>query len=297
MTSDKAAVIPEGRTSVIARMTTAIDDVVGRPASERRWDICVVALAITVLAFDSVWWPGRALAGSMAILVLLAPGVSRLVSPWAAVGLALTIAYIGRWAETDNHHLLIIAAVLLVALVARQPDRAELLARGARSLVAMAFGLALVAKFSSADFLNGEFGELWPATDRRLADLAERVGALEPGDLSANERSTELLVSQDRAPYVPVAGWFATIFTWWTVVIELVVTLGFAVGRRRKLAVVGDLALLTFLATTYSVVPVLGFAAILGTLGLAQSRHRPISAFYVLGLVAIPLQDAVAKVI
>ena len=130
-----------------------------------------------------------------------------------------------------------------------------------------------------------------------LADLAVRVGALDPGDRTVNGEASDLLVTQERAPFVPVAGWFAALFTWWTVIVELVIAVCFALPRRSRLAIVGDLALLLFLATTYTVVPVLGFAAILGTLGLAQSRHHWISALYVLGLVGLPLQEAVARLI
>ena len=275
----------------------AIEDVVGQPAAPRRWDIVVLGLAITVLAFDSVWWPGRALASSVCILILLAPRVADWSTTWAVIGGALTVAYVGDWASTDNHHLLIITAVLLAALTARESERAELFGRGARYLIATAFTLAIVAKFSSADFRSGEFGELWPATDGRLADLAVRVGALDPGDRTVNGEASDLLVTQERAPFVPVAGWFAALFTWWTVIVELVIAVCFALPRRSRLAIVGDLALLLFLATTYTVVPVLGFAAILGTLGLAQSRHHWISALYVLGLVGLPLQEAVARLI
>ena len=85
-----------------------IDEVAGRPASSRRWDISVLALALTVLAFDNVWWPGRALASSVCMLILLAPSLSRLASPWVVSACALTAAYIGDWSDTDNHHLMII---------------------------------------------------------------------------------------------------------------------------------------------------------------------------------------------
>lgn len=268
---------------------------VGTDGSERRWELATTALVLTVVVFNEVWLPGRAVASSVAILLLFVPRIERQALPWLIIATALAFAYVGKWETTDNHEVLIIAVCGLAALVAGQSERAVLFATGARSLVASVFGLAVLAKLVSPDFRSGTFGEVWPAIDLELVDMAERVGAIDANARFVNAEALDSLQTQDAATFVPVEPWFANGFTLWTLVIEVAVLVGFAVRRSHRVAIVGDVALLAFLLTTYAIVPVLAFAAILATLGLAQARHAPVAALYVGALAVVPLQEGIAR--
>ncbi len=265
-------------------------------SSDDVWLVASGSLLVVVLAFNDQWWPTQAIASMLALLGLLVPSTRNQSSLWFSMSAVLAAGFVLEWWTTDNHHLLIIATLLLFGICARSRDKVDRLSSGAAALVAVAFAAALIAKAMSPDFRSGVFASYVPTLDPRLGDLAVRVGATSRETLVTNQSALDSLATTETVGLTPVSDWFAIVMLVWTVGLELLVAVGFAV-RHRRLRQVGNIALLTFIVTTYSVVPVVGFAGVLSVLGFAQAESRLLKALYVAAFVSIPLQDAIARVL
>ena len=66
----------------------------------------------------------------------------------------------------------------------------------------------------------------------------------------------------------------AQVLTWWTIIIEAVVAVLFLWPEDRGPSRWRDLTLLAFIVTTYPVAPVIGFAWVLASMGVAQSTEQ-----------------------
>jgi hypothetical protein len=105
--------------------------------------------------------------------------------------------------------------------------------------------------------------------------VAEAVGGVGADVLSANRDALSDMATPDATTEVlRLAGSgridvMATVLTWWTLAIEAAVAVTFLAPWHR-LARHRDVALVTFVATTYAVAPVVGFGWVLVCLGLAQ---------------------------
>ncbi len=262
-----------------------------------RWTTASAALLLVIIGFSDAWWPLRSVAVALSLLGLLVPETRDRSWLWFGITAALGGAYLFEWWATDNHHLVILLACMLAGLAVGTADTESNFAMGARLLVAATFGAAIIAKLLSGDFTSGVFGELFFVFDHRLGDLAVRAGALDAADRVANDAALRDLEVNNVINLQSVDGWFAAGFTIWTIAIELLIVVGFLIPRSRRFALVGDVALLVFIATTYTVVPVVGFAGVLSTLGLAQAETTWTKRLFLIALVAIPLQSAASRLI
>jgi hypothetical protein len=113
--------------------------------------------------------------------------------------------------------------------------------------------------------------------DDRFAVVAQLAGDLSPLQLRTNggamatltewaSDATEATVQSSSAIVMT-----ANVMVWWTLAVEGLIAAAFLLPRSSKLALIGDAALLIFIATTYPVAPVLGFGAVLLTMGLSQA--------------------------
>ena len=260
-----------------------------------RRHLSVASMLIVVALFNDVWWPIQAIATAGAVAGLLFPNIADRREPWFALTGLLAAAFVLEWWATDNHHWLIILTCLLFGIAVGDSDRETILADGARWLIAATFGAAVLAKLVSPDYLSGDFGQFTFLFDSRLEDLATRSGALSESAAAANRVAIEGLQNADTATVTPVAGWLAGPFTAWALLIEVVIVAGYASPARWRLARLGDAGLLAFIASTYSVVPVTGFAGALCVLGFAQAKSRLVSWLFLAAFIAIPVQQGFSR--
>lgn len=260
-----------------------------------RWQLSVASMLIVVALFNEVWWPLQAVVSTAALAGLLFPDIAGRRMLWIGLAGLLTAAFVLEWWATDNHHWLMMLTCLLFGIAIGEGDRDVALADGARWLIAATFGAAVVAKLLSPDYLSGDFGQFAFLFDARLEDLAIRSGALSNSASDANGVALEALETNDTAVVTPVARWLATAFTAWALLIEVVIVFGYAAPSKWRLTHLGDLGLLAFIASTYSVVPVTGFAGVLCVLGLTQAKSQFISWLFLIGFIAIPVQQGFSR--
>ena len=246
-----------------------------RPSDLVMPDAATQALLITVLLYPGGWWPALVIASAIAAFMLLRGDAQRWLPAWWSMLLLLIVGFVRSWWLTDNHHLVVIAAVLLWVCTNAGDEREER-AAGARLLIGVVFAAAVAAKVATGDFLGGTFGRVWPAYEYRLADIAIRLGAVGADQVAEN---LEIIDSLSTAPepqetldrFQSAPAWFALMFTVWTLAIEFAVAVGYLLGHRNRMLHLGHTALLIFCVTTYTIVPVQGFAAILLCLALASA--------------------------
>lgn len=211
-----------------------------------------------------------------AALLFLRPDLTAKPLPWLALGSVVGSIQVTQWWLIDDHVAVTTYWVLAIGIsrFARRPART--LATSARLLIAGVFLLAFAWKVLSTQFVSTDFFRFQLATDERFALVAEHVAGTDEDMLIDDRRTLGAVVSARPAGAVellaegPRHREVARLFTAWGIAIEGLV--GFAHllplrGRWRHLRLG---SLLAFGYTTYAVVPVAGFAALLMTLGLAM---------------------------
>ncbi len=200
------------------------------------------------------------------------------------------------WLWIDNHKFLMSYWVLACALAATATDADPVLRWNGRLLAGLCFAFATLWKLVGGQYLNGEFFTYTLLLDDRMEFLAHHLGGVSPADLAQARalENTLALVPGDTVratlPGGPRLHAVALLLSWWTIAIEAAITALFLGGtafcRRWR-----DAALLAFVASTYVLVPVLGFGYILVILGLASCRaEQPrCRAAYLIALVILQL--------
>ena len=188
------------------------------------------------------------------------------------------------WLWIDNHKILITYWCLACALAtsARDPDR--VLAWNGRLLIGLTFLFATTWKVWAGEYWDGSFLEYTFLTDSRVAAIASAIGRIPPDALNQN-RLFEFLLGQapDTIGSVNlIASQQLQLFTrwasYWTLAIEALVASVFLVRDKQWLSRCRDWILMIFIATTYFLLPVLGFAYVLIIMGFAQCPLRSRSA-------------------
>ena len=262
----------------------------------------IAALTLVTVALHTPGSPG-AFVVALAVVALLRPTLLTSAPYWGAIaGLRLVGHLPAEWHVIDNHQYLLTYLTIALALALRGPDPLRTLRVSARWLLVGAFTFATLWKLLSPDFLDGTFFAWTLQVDERFGQVTERLGetrvgpALEAG--VALETVTDPLVREPSVvlpqggDVLPVGRWAA----WWTLAIEAAVALAFAVPRRRWSRAVSTAVLLAFVATTYAIAPVIGFAWTLAVLGLAESpvERGGERAAYVVAFAFAPLLPSVA---
>jgi hypothetical protein len=232
---------------------------------------------------------------------LLAPRYLRR-SPWfwALLFVMFMISPILRpWLALDNHHFLHVYWLAAIALTrfASRPD--EALQTVARLLIGLAFAFAVAWKLMVPEFIDGSFFEYTFGTDSRLADVAVAVGLHEDGF----HRDNRGVISSWQEPGTPPAsgemvihdsiGPLSVVLAWLTIVIEGSVAVAFLAPLRGRWRYLRDAALLVFVASTYPLAPVLGFAWLLICMGAMASHLRTAWRYglYVAAFAAVALLE------
>jgi hypothetical protein len=213
---------------------------------------------------------------------LLAPRYLR-GSPWfwSLLFVMFLISPILRpWLALDNHHFLHVYWLAAIALTRFASRPNEALRTVARILIGLAFTFAVVWKLLVPEFLDGSFFELTFGADSRLANVSVALGIHEDGFHRANRE----VIDSWRNPGVDPApgelavsssiGPLSVLLAWLTVVIEGAVAIVFLAPLRARWRWLRDAALLVFVAATYPLAPVLGFAWLLICMGAMASHLR-----------------------
>jgi hypothetical protein len=253
-----------------------------------------LTLADLVLRPIGIGWL-RVVVLALAVLGLVLPSAARRVEFWLALALLEAWRVVATWPLADNHAYLLGYWCLALAIASLDPDPRPALAWSGRMLIGLVFALAVLAKASSPDYLDGRFFRVTLLTDERLAPFARVAGGLGPDELS--EQHARLTEHVDGPAAAEANAWResarfdavvrgATLgsFAW-----EALVALAFLWPVGRGPSRIRDPLLMLFCATTYLVAPVAGFGWLLIALGVAQTdaaRWRTRAAYVaVFGLV------------
>lgn len=209
-------------------------------------------------------------------LMLVSPALIAHQGLWVLVcGLIWCINAV-NWLWIDNHQFLISYWCLVCALAVSSQDTDAVLAWNGRILTGLVFLFATFWKLLSGEYLNGSFLHYTFLTDDRVATVASLVGGLNPGVLSQNRllESTLKIMPDSSLSVILETSEALRVFTlgasYWTLLIEGVVAAAFLLVGLHWLARMRDWLLLLFVATTYFLLPVLGFAYVILIMGLAQ---------------------------
>ena len=201
------------------------------------------------------------------------------------------------WNWIDNHKYLITYWCMACTISVISKDIMKVLSWNARHLLGLVFFFAFIWKLIAGQYINGSFLHFVFMTDSRVEVAASFFGNLESSILPINR----LLISALKD--IPNSGIHITLETstslksisliasYWTLFIEGVLVLMFMLPSRFRLTKARDLFLILFIGTTYILLPVTGFAFILGVMGFAQCTrsHRATQIGYLSILVVIQL--------
>ncbi len=230
-----------------------------------------------------------------AACVIALPRPSLVLSPWlwAAAFVLLGALHLSDWHTLDDH---IVASTywcgaLALGLTARAPR--PTLAASARLLIGSLFAFAAAWKLGSGQFLDGRFFRYSLLFDDRFRVVADVFGGTTGALDRANHDALQALVDSDRTGDAfllqegPRNGIVAWAFTIWGVLVEAAVAATFLLPLRQAWGWLRHAALIAFAATTYLVVPIGGFGALLLVLGSAMVDTPRARAAYVAGGVAL----------
>lgn len=246
-------------------------------APERRIELVGgMTLLLFLLYSESVWYL-RVGAYALAVAGLLYRPLIRKAAFWLLIACFLVVGHARGWFQIDNHKYLITYWCLAFGLAMLATDPLRALRTNGRLLVGLAFLFAVIAKLLSPDFMSGDFFNSLLVADGRFAGVASFFGGvlmqeIEMGSLARKD----LLVFGDLTVPIdtvssPRLQIMAQVMTWWTILIEVVVAVLFLWPEDRGPSRWRDPALLLFIATTYPIAPVIGFAWVLAAMGTAQS--------------------------
>jgi len=244
-------------------------------------------------------------------VALLARPVLRSHWWWLAVSVLLVYINANSWHSIDNHKYLITYWALSIATALAWPSRGTaILAGNARGLIGLCFAFAVLWKLLGGEYLDGSFLHHTFLTDSRVAVPVSLVGGVPLAELAANRRLTGMMAvwpsegavaSLHTSTLMEYVAWGVSM---WTLLIEGSIAVGWTLSWLRRYAF-KDVALIAFIATTYGILPVVGFATVLGvmgcTLATVEGRRRCMAAYLVVltlaQLAAIPWDSYVSETV
>jgi hypothetical protein len=224
-------------------------------------------------------WGIRPLILAAAGWAILSPRALTSSVTWYVLTALLTARIIADWPLPDNHIYLLTYWCLALALSLGATDPARALATSARSLIGIAFLMAVIWKaLLSPDYLDGRFFRVTWLTDARFTDAVQLLGQLSPSQLTQNREllaplpeGAELL-EPPIPPEPPAFRYLVLTSTWGVLAIEALVAVAFLCPARGRASWMHHLSLLLFCGITYAIAPVAGFGWLLLTMGIALCR-------------------------
>lgn len=284
-------------------------DIRGALELEAPYELILRATLLVVLLYGAttpfVDVPMRLLCG----LALLLPALLVHRAVWWALALALVLGNAVDWYYIDNHKYLIAYWVVgcAVSLHLADTEKPKYMRTTARLLIGIVFGFAAAWKILGGEYLNGDFLYFTFLMDQRLQF---------PASLISGHSIDALTMSRDAASYlgtmavpgseIPVLESrilrsVTIVLSWLTIAGEgAVATLHLWTPQHTYR--LRQHLLMLFIVLTYFLLPVIGFAAILTLLGLAQCddddgemRFEYLLLFGVIHLTLVPWQSVVGR--
>ncbi|ELR99476.1 hypothetical protein [Gloeocapsa sp. PCC 73106] len=211
-------------------------------------------------------------------LMLLSPVFLTSQVLWVIICALLWWINATDWLWIDNHKILITYWGLVCALAVSAKDADEVLAWNGRLLIGLTFLFATIWKVLAGEYWDGSFLHYTFMLDPRVESVAMFIGGLSRETLVQN-RLLEVSLQEFPKKIGQITlftstrlQWFALAASYWTLLIEASVAIAFLLpsffSRYR------DWLLIVFIATTYFLLPVLGFAYVLMIMGFAQCHPQ-----------------------
>lgn len=294
-------------------MTPNADDLAVGPIQQalasigQRRLVLQVTLLLLLLHGSNVEYaevPIRILCGA----ALIAPGLllNRLL--WWTLSAACAIGTASEWYLADNHKFLITYWTIACALSLSADVPQRFLSRTASILLALVFTSAVVWKIAGGQFLDGSFLYVTFLTDSRLQRLGASLAGWEISESSSTANAIRFLSSRNLTETMVVVPQSASLKTaalvlsWAGLAVESAVAVLYWLPRSRGY-VLRNYALMGFIALTYFLLPVLGFAFVLCVIGLAQcheadtkTQSQYLAVLSAIQLATIPWQSFLPKI-
>lgn len=252
--------------------------------------LLVLRASLVVLLVNSNDDPAVLVAVALVCVVAL-PRPAVLTSPWLWGLLFVVIGarQVATWHTIDDHIVVTTywCGAIALGLGARDPRTA--LSLSARLLVGAVFAFAVGWKLLSGEFADGTFLRYSLLFDDRFQVVGRVLGRTTDRVRAANLDAVNHLLDGSGAGRVGLregsgAVAVARVFTSWAVVVEAVIAAAFLLLWRDRWAWLRHGSLVAFAATTYVVVPVGGFGALLLVLGAAQATGERLRTAYIVGI-------------
>jgi hypothetical protein len=216
-------------------------------------------------------------------LPLLIPALRQKAAYWLPGLLPVVYFYLVKnitFLVINHKHMMAYLYLIWVVSFWWKPERCRTIVLSvlARRLIAICFILAVYGKFSSPQFLNGSFMQQQMLWDGRLKDNTRLIFNLSKEQAAHNERVFAELYNKNihhpvEAGLIIPKGLPQVAFglSVWTIFIESLVALCFLSSRLTIFFRFRHLVLLAFIATTYPIATVPGFAMVLAVLGFMEA--------------------------
>ena len=255
----------------------------------------LTAVLVVLHEIDTFPW-SRAPERLLAMAMLFAPRLMRSKGAWITLSSLLVINNLWHWSLLVNHEYLTTYWVLACTLALYSSAPEKVLAWNGRLLIGLCFLVATIWKFLGGEYLDGSFLHLTFLLDSRLALGAYLLGGVEGDILQQNRLLFDTMQTTGNiAPQAlqssPRMAAMSLILSYWTIFIEAIVALSFLLPRPKRFVQLRYGILLLFIFTTYTVIPVLAFGALLLIMGLAQCMQDRSgwNGFYLGTLLLLPL--------
>lgn len=266
-----------------------------RAEADRHLDL-LLRLSLVAVAINAEQDLAVLAVGVVALFIgFTRPQLARSPWFWLVLGLVLALRTVPGWIGVENHIFLINYWCLAVGLALWSGRPLIGLADTGRLLVGLVFALAVLWKLVVPDYVTSGFFEFILLADQRFFGFTHLIGAVSEAETTANLDQLALLAEggTDAVTLVSsgrTAGW-AWIMTWWTIVVETAIAVTFLAPPTSRLGRWRHLTLLGFALSLYTLVPILGFATTLLTMGLASTRpgERRVRNAYLVVMVVVVL--------
>ena len=209
---------------------------------------------------------------------------------WLLTSLFFAIFILFNWQTVDNHMYLWGYWLIAITMSFYSMDKETSLKLSAKYLIAFCMGYAVIQKLNP-NFLSGDFFYFKLITDPRFNFIGSLIQFNLPEVISENEYLIQKVMQESKTtvlnagPYIlhPIS----KILTWYTIIIETMVTLVFFLPRKRFY--IWQHWLLLLFGSLYFVLPIRGFAFTLLTMGfiLIKKEDIKLKVIYLLFLAYI----------
>ncbi|MFW6034580.1 MAG: hypothetical protein ACOC9R_05525 [bacterium] len=245
---------------------------------EPRFGVVFVS-AVVAFLMGTHWTPMGAPGAAVIALAVLRPQLAVRPAVWWAMAGVWSAAAVLVHDQMEDHVYLFTAWLVALALSLARDDDSFLVhaAWQARILIGVTFTAAVAWKLYFGEFVTGTTLWLFMLVDSRFEPLATVVGLSDTAIEQDRAGLTELLTGTTGTVTLEAPDsvtWRITALAVLTLVLEAVVAASHLMPDSSRLAALRLPSVVVFALVTYSVVPVLLFAAPLALLAMTAARWR-----------------------